>query len=85
VAGGGCRSADVASDKRIGGALHDPAQHEVYIRYALARLSAYWNVLPQDLVSAGYCLASEGEHYFVYLPQGGAVDVAVFGGPFTVV
>jgi hypothetical protein len=36
----------------------------------------------QDLVSAGRCLAREGERYLVYLPCGGAVDVAVQGGPY---
>jgi hypothetical protein len=36
----------------------------------------------QDLVSAGRCLAQVGERYLVYLPCGGAVDVAVQGGPY---
>ena len=35
----------------------------------------------QDLVSAGRCLADEGERYLVYLPTGGAVDVALLGEP----
>jgi hypothetical protein len=38
----------------------------------------------QDLVSAGYCLAQEGEQYLVYLPNGGMVDVAVGDGPYAV-
>lgn len=29
----------------------------------------------QDLVTAGFCLAEPGEHYLVYLPAGGSVDV----------
>ena len=42
----------------------------------------FWTMRPrQDLVSAGRCLAAEGERYLVYLPLGGAVDVAVEGGP----
>lgn len=36
----------------------------------------------QDLVSAGYCLAQEGQQYLVYLPLGGAVDVNIDGGPY---
>ena len=36
----------------------------------------------QDLVSAGRCLAREGERYLVYLPTGGVVDVALVGGPY---
>jgi hypothetical protein len=43
----------------------------------------FWTMRPrQDLVSAGRCLAHEGERYLVYLPAGGAVDVAVQGGPY---
>jgi hypothetical protein len=37
----------------------------------------------QDLVSAGRCLAKEGERYLVYLPCGGTVDVAVQGEPYS--
>jgi hypothetical protein len=36
----------------------------------------------QDLVSAGRCLAKEGERCLVYLPTGGALDVALQGGPY---
>ena len=38
----------------------------------------------QDLVDRGYCLAEPGEHYLVYLPSPGAVNVKIEGGPFTV-
>ena len=34
----------------------------------------------QDLVSAGFCLAEAGKMYLVYLPEDGAVDVAVEKG-----
>jgi hypothetical protein len=43
----------------------------------------FWTMRPrQDLVGAGRCLALEGERYLIYLPVGGAVDVAVEGGPY---
>jgi hypothetical protein len=38
----------------------------------------------QDLVSAGFCLAEVGERYVVYLPEGGAVDIAVEKGLYKV-
>jgi hypothetical protein len=38
----------------------------------------------QDLTSNGFCLASPGNHYLVYLPEGGSVDINVNGGPFNV-
>jgi len=38
----------------------------------------------QDLVSAGFCLAEAGEMILVYLPEGGAVDVTIEGGPYDV-
>lgn len=33
----------------------------------------------QDLVTAGFCLAEPGEHYLVYLPTGGNVDLRLEG------
>ena len=42
----------------------------------------WWAMRPrQDLVSAGRCLADEGKRCLVYLPTGGAVDVALPGQP----
>jgi hypothetical protein len=38
----------------------------------------------QDLVSNGYCLASSGHKYLVYLENGGSVDVKIEGGTYTV-
>ncbi len=38
----------------------------------------------QHVVSTGYCLAEPGKQYLVYLPTGGAVDVAVAGGPYNI-
>ncbi len=38
----------------------------------------------QDLVDSGYALADPGRTYLVYLPHGGAVNVAVKRGPFRV-
>jgi hypothetical protein len=38
-----------------------------------------------DLGDSGVCLAEEGAHYLVYLPEGGGVNVAVTGErPYTV-
>ena len=39
----------------------------------------------QDLVDRGFCLAQAGREYLVYLPEGGAVNVAVEKGPYRVV
>jgi hypothetical protein len=45
----------------------------------------YYDLKPrQDLVSSGYCLALPGRHYFVYLENGGAVDVKIDAGPYVV-
>jgi hypothetical protein len=45
----------------------------------------YHRMLPRpDLVSQGFCLADEGNIYLVYLPNGGAVDVAVLCGSYSV-
>lgn len=45
----------------------------------------YYEMKPrQDLVSNGYCLASSGRHYLVYLESGGTVNVKVEKGPYSV-
>jgi hypothetical protein len=38
----------------------------------------------QDLVTNGYCLASQGNQYLVYLENGGSVDVKIRGGQYSI-
>jgi hypothetical protein len=45
----------------------------------------YHRMVPrQDLVDRGFCLCEAGRAYLVYLPEGGAVDVAVVPGSYAV-
>jgi hypothetical protein len=58
------------------------------IRQAMGRTRAYAErmdlaraVPHEELASTGFCLASPGEEYLVYLPGGGAVTVDLAGAP----
>lgn len=45
----------------------------------------FYRMAPRpDVVSGHHALAEPGARYLVYLPQGGAVDVAVVGAPYAV-
>ena len=62
------------------------SRHDIAIKvWDFFETLPYYNMQPrQDLVSAGYCLAWPGKIYLVYLENGGAVDVKLNGGQYSV-
>ena len=61
------------------------SRHDVAIKvWDFFETLPYYNMQPrQDLVSAGYCLVWPGKIYLVYLENGGAVDVKLNNGQYS--